>query len=57
VSLSAYRFADVNIALQMSNEIARYRILKDGSEITPNDKLKVKKEGSKVTLNVANVSN
>lgn len=40
----------------MSDEVARYRILKDGSEIIPNDKLKITKEGPKITLQISNVS-
>ena len=40
----------------MSSDVARYRILKDGSEVTQNDKLKIKKEGLKVTLKISNVN-
>ena len=40
----------------MSSDVARYRILKDGSEVTQNDKLKIKKKGPKVTLKISNVN-
>nr|CAB3264099.1 myosin-binding protein C, cardiac-type-like [Phallusia mammillata] len=48
--------SDAEFTCEMSSENGKFKILKDGIDLPSSDRFKVKKEGAKVTFNIAGVA-